>query len=187
MQLTLLVQNLSQVLCRTVKTGLISVSALLCNRTCWPSACCVHQHGCSACLPDCHRDVQRQPCRFCLADLTSLLILQVDIQSHWTWSSTLLQSANQVYQYGVSGAYWYAGAAVVQVLCFGILAVYIKVHPLPALLQRPCCGQHTHTLACRNAPPTRTRCWRLCMLAGARSLDLYSCASAARCQLALSL
>lgn len=53
-------------------------------------------------------------------------LISVDIQSHWTWSSTLLQSANQAYQYGISGPYWYAGAAVVQILCFGILAVYIK-------------------------------------------------------------
>ncbi|KAK9803818.1 hypothetical protein WJX73_003159 [Symbiochloris irregularis] len=45
-------------------------------------------------------------------------LISVDIQSHWTWSSTLLQS--------VSGPYWYAGAAVVQILCFGIIAVYIK-------------------------------------------------------------
>lgn len=28
---------------------------------------------------------------------------------------------------GVAGPYWYAGAAVVQILCFGIIAVYIKV------------------------------------------------------------
>ncbi|KAK9834606.1 hypothetical protein WJX74_005599 [Apatococcus lobatus] len=53
-------------------------------------------------------------------------LISVDIQSHWTWSSTLLQSANQAFQYGVAGPYWYAGAAVVQILCFGIIAVYIK-------------------------------------------------------------
>ncbi len=27
---------------------------------------------------------------------------------------------------GIAGPYWYAGAAVVQILCFGIIAVYIK-------------------------------------------------------------
>ncbi|KAL0044933.1 hypothetical protein WJX82_002287 [Trebouxia sp. C0006] len=53
-------------------------------------------------------------------------LISVDIQSHWTWSSTLLQSANQAFQYGIAGPYWYAGAAVVQILCFGIIAVYIK-------------------------------------------------------------
>ena len=26
-------------------------------------------------------------------------LISVDIQSHWTWSSTLLQSANQAFQY----------------------------------------------------------------------------------------
>ena len=36
-------------------------------------------------------------------------------------------SVKLLFLQGVSGPYWYAGAAVVQILCFGILAVYIKV------------------------------------------------------------
>jgi len=31
--------------------------------------------------------------------LSSSGLISVDIQSHWTWSSTLLQSANQAFQY----------------------------------------------------------------------------------------
>ena len=33
-----------------------------------------------------------------------------------TWSSTLLQSSNEVFTYGISGAFWYAAGAVLQVL-----------------------------------------------------------------------
>lgn len=37
-----------------------------------------------------------------------------------------LQSANVAYKYGVSGPFWYASGATVQVLLFAILAVEIK-------------------------------------------------------------
>lgn len=36
-------------------------------------------------------------------------LISVDIVSHWCWSSTILQSANQAWIYGVTGPYWYAG------------------------------------------------------------------------------
>lgn len=49
-----------------------------------------------------------------------------DIVSKWTWAATLLQSANVAYKYGVSGPFWYASGATVQVLLFAILAVEIK-------------------------------------------------------------
>lgn len=53
-------------------------------------------------------------------------LIAVDIVSHWTWAATLLQSSNQAYQYGVSGPFWYAGGATIQIILFGILAVQIK-------------------------------------------------------------
>lgn len=34
---------------------------------------------------------------------------------HRTWSSTLLQSSNEVFTYGIAGAFWYAAGAVLQV------------------------------------------------------------------------
>jgi len=49
-----------------------------------------------------------------------------DIVSKWTWAATLLQSANVAYKFGVSGPFWYAAGATIQVLLFGILAVEIK-------------------------------------------------------------
>lgn len=55
------------------------------------------------------------------------LFVTADIVSHWTWAATLLQSSNQAYQYGVSGPFWYAGGATIQIILFGILAVQIKM------------------------------------------------------------
>ncbi|GBF99241.1 urea-proton symporter-like [Raphidocelis subcapitata] len=49
-----------------------------------------------------------------------------DIVSKWTWAATLLQSANVAYKYGVSGPFWYAAGATIQVLLFAVLAVEIK-------------------------------------------------------------
>ena len=48
------------------------------------------------------------------------------IVSQWTWAATLLQSSNVAFQYGVSGPFWYASGASIQVLVFGILAIEVK-------------------------------------------------------------
>jgi SSS family transporter len=50
------------------------------------------------------------------------------IVSQWTWAATLLQSSNKAWQLGVSGPFWYASGATVQVLLFGILAIKVKQH-----------------------------------------------------------
>jgi SSS family transporter len=48
------------------------------------------------------------------------------IVSQWTWAATLLQSSNVTWAYGVSGPFWYASGATIQVLLFGILAIEVK-------------------------------------------------------------
>eukprot|EP00434_Breviolum_minutum_P038728 symbB.v1.2.034367.t1/scaffold4423.1/size39831/3 len=48
------------------------------------------------------------------------------IVSQWTWAATLLQSSNVTWKYGVSGPFWYASGATIQVLLFGILAIEVK-------------------------------------------------------------
>lgn len=48
------------------------------------------------------------------------------IVSQWTWAATLLQSSNVAWNYGVSGPFWYASGASIQVLLFGIIAIEIK-------------------------------------------------------------
>lgn len=46
--------------------------------------------------------------------------------SQWTWAATLLQSSNVAFQYGVSGPFWYASGATLQIIIFALLAVQVK-------------------------------------------------------------
>jgi Na+/proline symporter len=43
--------------------------------------------------------------------------------SSWTWAATLLQSSSVAYRYGVSGPFWYASGATVQIIMFASLAI----------------------------------------------------------------
>lgn len=46
--------------------------------------------------------------------------------SQWTWAATLLQSSNVGWGFGVSGPFWYAAGATIQVILFAVLAVQLK-------------------------------------------------------------
>ncbi|KAK5134684.1 hypothetical protein LTR08_006199 [Meristemomyces frigidus] len=48
------------------------------------------------------------------------------VVSSWTWAATLLQSSSVAYRYGVSGPFWYASGATVQVILFATLAIELK-------------------------------------------------------------
>ncbi|PSS01293.1 Urea-proton symporter like [Actinidia chinensis var. chinensis] len=48
------------------------------------------------------------------------------IVSQWTWAATILQSSNVAWEYRVSGPFWYASGATIQVLLFGVMAIEIK-------------------------------------------------------------
>lgn len=48
------------------------------------------------------------------------------VVSSWTWAATLLQSTGVCYRYGVSGPFWYASGATVQILLFATLAIELK-------------------------------------------------------------
>lgn len=48
------------------------------------------------------------------------------IVSQWTWAATILQSSNVAWEYGVSGPFWYASGATIQVILFGVIAIEIK-------------------------------------------------------------
>jgi len=48
------------------------------------------------------------------------------VVSSWTWAATLLQSTSIAYDYGVSGPFWYASGATVQVILFATLAIEMK-------------------------------------------------------------
>lgn len=47
------------------------------------------------------------------------------VVSSWTWAATLLQSTSVAYKYGVSGPFWYASGATVQIILFATLAIEV--------------------------------------------------------------
>jgi Na+/proline symporter len=49
------------------------------------------------------------------------------IVSAWTWAATLLQSSTVTYEYGISGGYWYAAGATLQIFMMAVLAVRVKM------------------------------------------------------------
>ncbi|KAG5957011.1 hypothetical protein E4U58_006313 [Claviceps cyperi] len=53
-------------------------------------------------------------------------IVAAAVVSSWTWAATLLQSSGVCYRYGVSGPFWYASGATVQILLFATLAITLK-------------------------------------------------------------
>ncbi|KAI9634422.1 putative urea transporter [Dioszegia hungarica] len=50
------------------------------------------------------------------------------IVSAWTWAATLLQSSATAYKFGISGPWWYASGATVQILLFAMIASKLKQH-----------------------------------------------------------
>ncbi|KAF2116617.1 SSS family solute:Na+ symporter [Lophiotrema nucula] len=48
------------------------------------------------------------------------------VVSAWTWAATLLQSSTVAYEYGISGPFWYAAGATVQIFMFTVLACKVK-------------------------------------------------------------
>jgi len=57
------------------------------------------------------------------------------VVSSWTWAATLLQSTSVAYQYGVSGPFWYASGATVQIILFATLAIEYVSDLVPKLPQ----------------------------------------------------
>lgn len=45
------------------------------------------------------------------------------VVSSWTWAATLLQSSSVAYSYGVSGPFWYAAGATVQIFIFASIVI----------------------------------------------------------------
>lgn len=55
-------------------------------------------------------------------------LVAAGICSAWTWSSTLLQSTAVTTRLGISGGYWYAAGATIQILLCSIMACQIKLN-----------------------------------------------------------
>lgn len=48
------------------------------------------------------------------------------VVSSWTWAATLAQSSTEGYLEGVSGPFWYASGATVQIILFATIAIELK-------------------------------------------------------------
>jgi len=70
-------------------------------------------------------------------------LLAVDLVSHWTWASILLQSVSYGQFYGITGNYWYAVNDVVVMWLFAVVALELK-HRAPK----------AHTMLARTRPLT---------------------------------
>nr|GAT50618.1 urea transporter [Mycena chlorophos] len=55
-------------------------------------------------------------------------LIAAGIVSAWTWAATLLQSSAVAYKYGISGPWWYASGATIQVLLFAMIAAKLKLN-----------------------------------------------------------
>lgn len=55
-------------------------------------------------------------------------LIAAGIVSAWTWAATLLQSSATAYKFGLSGPWWYASGATIQVLLFAMIAAKLKLH-----------------------------------------------------------
>ncbi|ODQ79408.1 hypothetical protein BABINDRAFT_161810 [Babjeviella inositovora NRRL Y-12698] len=53
-------------------------------------------------------------------------LISAAVVSSWTWAATLLQSTSQAYKNGVSGPFFYAAGATVQIVLFACLAIKAK-------------------------------------------------------------
>ncbi|KAF1987589.1 Na+/solute symporter [Aulographum hederae CBS 113979] len=67
--------------------------------------------------------------------------------STWTWAATLLQSSAVAYRYGVSGPFWYAAGATIQILLFASIAIELK-------RRAPCAHTFLEAVRARYGPVT---------------------------------
>ncbi|MDQ4066945.1 MAG: urea active transporter, partial [Thermoproteota archaeon] len=75
-------------------------------------------------------------------------LIASSVVSAWTWAATLLQSSTVAYQFGISGPFWYAAGASIQVILFAILAMELKrkspsSHTFPEMIYARF-GKHSH-------------------------------------------
>ena len=53
-------------------------------------------------------------------------LLASSVISAWIWAATLLESSTVAYKYGISGPFWYAAGASIQIILFAIIALELK-------------------------------------------------------------
>lgn len=110
-------------------------------------------------------------------------LLAASVVSAWTWAATLLQSSTVAYQFGISGPFWYAAGASIQVVLFAILAIELKrkaptAHTFPEIIHARY-GRHAHKVFLFFALMTNTVVTAMLVLGGAAvvssltGIDIY--------------
>ena len=56
----------------------------------------------------------------------SVGVTATTIVSQWTWAASLLQSCTVAAKFGISGPYWYAAGATIQIILFAVLSIQLK-------------------------------------------------------------
>merc|ERR1719507_2510778 len=99
-----------------------------------------------------YRDADNLDTAFDAGGKVSIGLTATTIVSQWTWSATLLQSSTVASKYGISGPYWYAGGATIQIILFSVLSIMLKTRAPGAktFLQviKARFGKRTHIVFC---------------------------------------
>merc|ERR1711936_820519 len=102
-----------------------------------------------------YRDADNLDTAFDAGGKVSIGLTATTIVSQWTWSATMLQSSTVASKYGISGPYWYAGGATIQIIIFSILSIMLKTRAPGAktFLQviKARFGKGTHLVFCTFA------------------------------------
>lgn len=98
-------------------------------------------------------------------------LIASSVVSAWTWAATLLQSSTVAYQFGISGPFWYAAGASIQVVLFAILALEVKrkapsSHTFPEIIYARF-GKNSHKVFLFFALMTNTIVTAMLVLGGA--------------------
>ncbi|XP_074654736.1 uncharacterized protein LOC141908541 [Tubulanus polymorphus] len=92
------------------------------------------------------------------------------IVSQWTWAATLLQSSAVASKFGISGPFWYAAGATIQILLFAMISAQLKIRApgaktfLQVIWAR--FGKKTHIVFCGFALTTNIIVTSMLMLGG---------------------
>ncbi|MEO9295055.1 MAG: sodium/solute symporter [Nitrososphaera sp.] len=102
-------------------------------------------------------------------------LLASSVVSAWTWAATLLQSSTVAYQFGVSGPFWYAAGASIQVVLFAIIATELKrkapsSHTFPEIIFARF-GKNSHKVFLFFALMTNTIVTAMLVLGGAAAVS----------------
>jgi Na+/proline symporter len=97
------------------------------------------------------------------------------IVSQWTWAATLLMSSNMGWRVGISGPFWYASGATIQILLFAILAIQVKrrashMHTFMEIVKARF-GTFTHIVMIVFALTTNVIVTSMLLLGGASTIE----------------